>query len=156
IKLREDFMSAIALVPVSPSTISPAGLLEKVRAAEPRFFAMAVLMLAVMAPTGFAAFADPREFLGIDIWVKPLKFEFALFVFFGTLAFFAMFLPEDITARRWYRIFAGAVSLAAVLEIMWLCWAAMLGVASHFNPTPVGFTLYALAGLGATLIASAT
>ena len=42
----------------------------------------AMLMLAAMAPTAFAALVDPRTFLGIDVWIKPFKFEFALAVYF--------------------------------------------------------------------------
>ena len=53
-------------------------------------------MLAAMAPTAFAALVDSREFLGIDVWMKPFKFELALAVYTLTLAFFARFLP---TAR---------------------------------------------------------
>jgi hypothetical protein len=149
-------MSAIALHPVSSPVISPAGLLGKVRNAEPGFFGFALLMLAAMAPTGFAAFADPREFQGVDIWLKPLKFEFALFVYFATLAVFALFLPSGTTRKRWYRLFTGAVGIAAVLEIVWIGGAAALGAASHFNQTMVGAILYSFAGIGATLIASAT
>ena len=149
-------MSVIALDPTSPPAISPASFLGKVRNAEPGFFAFALLMLIAMAPTGFAAFADPREFQGVDIWLKPLKFEFALFVYFGTLAFFALFLPKGTTGKRWYRLFSGAVGIAAVLEIIWIGGAAALGTASHFNQTLFGMIVYSFAGIGATLIASAT
>lgn len=149
-------MTAVALHPVSSPTASPLGFLERIRSAEPGFFAFALLMLIAMAPTGFAAFADPREFHGVDIWLKPLKFEFALFVYFATLAFFALFLPKGTTRKRWYRLFAGAVGITAVLEIIWIGGAAALGTASHFNTTSVGIALYSFAGIGATLIASAT
>lgn len=149
-------MPAIALHPASPPAVSPVSLLGKLRSAEPGFFAFALLMLAAIAPTGFAAFADPREFQGVDIWLKPLKFELALFVYFGTLAFFALFLPKGTSSKRWYRLFTGAVGIAAVLEIIWIGGAAALGTASHFNQTLVGTTLYSFAGIGATLIASAT
>jgi hypothetical protein len=149
-------MSAIEIRPASSQAIAPASLIDQVRALEPRFFAVALLMLAAMAPTGFAAFADQREFLGINVWVKPLKFQPAVFVYFSTLAIFAMFLQQGTTSKRWYRIYAGAVAITAVLEIIWICGAAMLGTASHFNPTPLGDALYSLAGAGATLMISTT
>jgi len=149
-------MSAIVSSSPATSAVSPAGLLAKVRSAEPRFFATAILMLLAMAPTAFAAFADNRELLGVDIWLKPLKFEFALLVYLGMLSVFALFIPAEVKAKTWYLVFTRAVSVGAVLEIVWLAGASAIGVASHFNPTPIGQVLYPLAGLAATLISSAS
>lgn len=148
-------MSDIAIQPAAPS-LSPFAFLEKVRAAEPRFFATALLMLLLLAPTGFAAFADARTLQGVDIWLKPMKFELALLFYLSTLAFFAMFLPAATRAKRWYRLYTMAISAGAVLEMLWLCGAASLGAASHFNPTIVGQIFYATAGLTAVLITSAS
>jgi hypothetical protein len=148
-------MSAIDIHPGVPS-LSPLAFLEKVRAAEPRFFATALLMLFLLAPTGFAAFADPRTFQDIDIWLKPMKFELALMFYLSTLAFFALFLPAATRAKNWYRPYTTAISVGAVLEMVWLCGAASLGAASHFNPTVVGQVLYALTGVTAILITSAS
>jgi hypothetical protein len=149
-------MSAI----VSSSHTMPAmpagGLLAKIRSAEPRFFATAILMLLAMAPTAFAAFADSRELLGVDIWLKPLKFEFALLVYLSTLSVFALFIPAEVKARTWYLLFTSAVSVGAVVEIIWLGAAAAIGTASHFNPTPIGSVIYALMGVVAILISSAS
>jgi hypothetical protein len=149
-------MSAIVSSSPATSAVSPAGLLAKIRSAEPRFFATAILMLLAMAPTSFAAFADSRELLGVDIWLKPLKFEFALLVYLGTLSVFALFIPAEVKAKTWYRLFTRAVSVGAVLEIIWLAGASAIGAASHFNPTPIGQVLYPLAGITATLISSAS
>jgi hypothetical protein len=148
-------MSAIDIHPSVPS-FSSFAFLEKVRAIEPRFFATALLMLFLLAPTGFAAFADPRTFQGVDIWLKPMKFELALLFYLSTLAFFALFLPAATRAKSWYRLYTGTVAVGAVLEMVWLCGAASLGAASHFNPTVVGQVFYAMAGLTAILITSAS
>jgi hypothetical protein len=148
-------MSAIAIR--TPATsFSPLAFLEKVRAAEPRFFATALLMLFLLAPTGFAAFADPRTFQGVDIWLKPMKFEVALVFYLSTLAFFAIFLPVETREKGWYRLYTTAISVGAVLEMAWLCGAAALGTASHFNPTAIGEMFYSMAGLTAVLITSAS
>jgi hypothetical protein len=148
-------MSAIDIHPTAPS-VSPFAFLAKVRTAEPRFFGTALLMLFLLAPTGFAAFADPRTFQGVEIWLKPMKFALALLYYLSTLAFFATFLPAATRAKRWYRLYTTAISVGAVLEMTWLCGAASLGAASHFNPTVIGQVLYALAGLTAILITSAS
>ena len=149
-------MSAIALPAMSSGAFPANGLVERIRAAEPRFFATAILMLVAMAPTGFAALVDSRELLGVDIWLKPLKFEFALLVYLSTLAFFALFVPETTKAKRWYLVFTSAISIGAVVEIAWLAGAAAIGTKSHFNPTPFGQVIYASMGMTAVLITSAT
>jgi hypothetical protein len=149
-------MSAIVSSSHATSVVLPAGPFARIRSAEPRFFATAVLMLLAMAPTAFAAFVDSREFLGVDIWLKPLKFEFALLIYLGTLSVFALFIPPEIKARTWYLLFTRAVCVGSVLEIVWLAGASAIGAASHFNPTPTGQVLYPLAGLTATLISSAS
>lgn len=148
-------MSAIAIRPASPLVFS-FNPLDRIRQAEPRFFGLALTMLLAMAPTGFAALVDQRQFLGIDVWVKPLKFEFALFVYFGTLALFALFLPAGTTGKAWYRRFADAVTLAALVEMIWIGGASALGTASHFNTSPLGAVVYPLMGIAATLITTAS
>jgi hypothetical protein len=149
-------MSALALGRASGTTFRPAGLIGELRRAEPRFFGIAIVMLAAMAPTTFASLTDSREFLGIDVWIKPFKFELALAVYTLTLAFFARFLPSGMTERRWYRAYATAVVGAIVAEMVWIGGAAALGTASHFNQTPFGLVIYPLMGLGAVFLTSAT
>ena len=113
-------------------------------------------MLAAALPTAFASLVDGREFLGIDVWIKPFKFEMALVVYTWTLAFFARFLPAGTTARRWYRVYVGAVAAAIVLEMIWIGGAAALGTASHFNPTPFGDLIYSAMGFAAVFLTSAS
>lgn len=123
---------------------------------EPAFAATGLFMLALMAPTLFAALVDERSFQGVNVWIKPLKFEFSLAVWFLTLAFFARWLPEGLRERRWYGIFATAVVVAAVVEIAWIGTAAAMGTASHFNETPLGSAIYPMMGAAAALITSAS
>lgn len=149
-------MSAIVLSPPASLTVRPEGLLAGLRSRAPVFFDLGILMLALMPPTAFAMLADQRLIHGISVWDKPLKFQFALVVYLLTLAFFARFLPAGVQARRWYRVFIGAVGFAAIVEMVWLMGAATLGVPSHFNTSPVGMVIYPAMGAFAALITSAT
>jgi len=149
-------MPAIAIRSFDDPAVTSAGFLARLRSAEPRFFAAAALMLAALAPTAFAALLDQRSFQGVDVWLKPMKFEFSLLVYLGTLAFCALFVPEGTRAKRWYRFYAATVAIAAVLEIAWIAGAAALGTASHFNPGTIGQILYPAMGLAAVLISSAS
>jgi hypothetical protein len=123
---------------------------------EPVYATLGLTMLAAMIPTAFAQLIDTREFLGVGVWDKPLKFEFALAAYLLSLAFFAQFLPAGATSRLWYRIHAAAVAIAIILEILWIGGASMLGTASHFNDTPIGAVIYGFMGIAAIVLTSAT
>ena len=145
-------MSAIQTLPQPVSEVGLFRFLKTLRLSEPRFFGAAILMLVAIAPTAFASLVDQRGFLGIDVWMKPLKFEAALFVYLLTLAFFARFLPAGIGERRWYRLYSSIVVFAIVAEMIWIGGAALLGTASHFNRGPIGGILYSIMGLGAVIL----
>lgn len=130
--------------------------LRQFRSAEPRLFDLGMLLLLAMLPTGFAAVVDPRTMNGVDIWEKPLKFEFALAVYLLTLVLFAPLLPSGTTVKRWYRLFVTAVIVAVVAEMVWIGGASALGAASHFNTGRVGGIVYPLMGAIATLLTSLT
>lgn len=121
---------------------------------EPAFGVLGLMMLALMAPTLFAYTVDERTFQGVNVWLKPLKFQFSLAVYFLTLAFFARWLPAATRDKRWYRVFSASAVLAAVIEILWIGGAAAMGTSSHFNPTAFGQAIYGAMGAAAVLITS--
>lgn len=115
------------------------------------------LFVALAALPLLAAYGlDDRLFQGDNVWLKPLKFHFALTVYTGTLALFAMFLPEGtFTSRRW-QIYFRVVMLAILAELVWIGTAAALGTASHFNVTGIWNALYSLMGVAAVILTSPT
>ncbi|MEM5473956.1 hypothetical protein WNZ14_19695 [Hoeflea sp. AS60] len=145
-------MTDMAFAPLSRSTRKP-GLFD----AEPLFAATGLLIGLSLAPTLAAMALDHRQFLGENVWLKPIKFQIALTLYLLTLAYFARWLPTGMTARRSYRLYSGVVIFAIVAELAWVSGAAMYGVASHFNvTTPVMQGIYGLMGLFAVLLTSAT
>ncbi|MBS3650385.1 hypothetical protein KEU06_17355 [Pseudaminobacter sp. 19-2017] len=149
-------MTAIVAAPVRQPSFGAVRLRSSLRQHEPRFFEAGILLALLAAPTLFAAFVDGRSFQGEDNWIKPLKFEVALSVYLLTLAFYARWLPRGTAQRRWYRIYSASVVAAIAFEMVWICGAAALGTASHFNPSPEGEIFYSFAGIGALLLTSAT
>ncbi len=121
-------------------------------------FATAALVLALFSLPMIVALAlDDRTLLGVNVWIKPLKFALALFVYLATLAWFAGWLPPGVTRNRWYLWFSAAVVLAIAAEMVWIGGAAVGGVASHFNQsTPLMAALYPLMGVVAIFLTSAT
>lgn len=124
---------------------------------EPVFAGAGLFMLLLMLPTLAAMAIDPRLHLGENIWIKPLKFEISLGVYFLTLAFYARWLPIGLTGKIWYRLFAASVVAASLAEMLWIGGAAAMGTSSHFNvSSPFMGRLYPVMGLLATLITSAS
>ena len=68
---------------------------------EPRFAFMAAAMFALIPPSMAAYGLDTRTIDGINIWMKPLKFEVSVGVFLMTLAVFARFLPKGMLDKGW-------------------------------------------------------
>lgn len=111
---------------------------------------IALAALPIMAAHGL----DDRLFQGDNIWLKPLKFHLALAVYTGTLALYAMLLPEgSFTSRRW-KIYIGVVIVCILGELLWVGSAAALGTASHFNVTGIWSALYGLMGVAAVTLTS--
>src|SRR5262245_48088544 len=88
---------------------------ERGRRRQSALWGMAAIMALMMVPT-FAAYAlDSRTLNGIDVWTKPLKFEFSLVFFLGTLAWFWDYLPEP---RQRGRLLNGYAVLSATLVFL--------------------------------------
>lgn len=123
----------------------------------PAFAGLAVLLAIGLVPLYAAMALDLRNFQGASPWLKPVKFHFALSVYLISLAFFARYLPQGMRSRQPWRLFAAAVVLAVLAEVIWLSGAAMLNTASHFNTDVPFLTLiYPVMGVLAVLLTSAS
>src|SRR5262249_168805 len=129
----------------------------EVFAREPLYAGAAFCLAALIAPTLVAMTLDGRALAGHNVWLKPLRFEIALTVYFATLAWFAGWLPQGVTTTRWYRIYSACVVWAIAAEMIWIGGAASLGIASHFNESSpiLGWTYRVMGGLGVLLTSSA-
>ena len=145
-----------ALVASRPETAS-LDLVAELHRREPRFAAMGLIMLMLVLPTAFAALVDLRTVGGVNVWIKPLKFQASLAAYLLTLAWFAAFLPAGVRETRWYRRYSTVVVALVAVEMLWLMGASALGVASHFNREG-GYLeiVYPLMGLCAIGLTSAT
>lgn len=124
---------------------------------EPRFAAAGVAMLLLTAPTLLAHGLEDRTLEGVNLWLKPLKFELSLALYLFTLAFFARWAPPSMLASRGYRILSSTVVLMIALEMAWIGTAAALGVESHFNVSSTAWMVaYGFMGLAATILTTAS
>ena len=138
-------MTAILLAP------SPA-LLDRLRQTAPQLTALTAILILAAAPLALAMALDGRSFQGEDIWLKPLKFHIALAIYSGSLALYALALPQGrLTTPRWRR-YQTVVTAAILAEVIWIGGAAALGTGSHFNLAIPG--LYPAMGVAALILTS--
>jgi hypothetical protein len=126
-------------------------------AREPLYAGAALCLAALIAPTLVALTLDERTLGGVNVWLKPLRFEVALAVYLATLAWFAGWLPQGVTNTSWYRIYSACVVCAIAAEMIWIGGAASLSIASHFNESSpmLAWTYRLMGGLAVLLTSSA-
>lgn len=121
----------------------------------PHLTSLAIFLSLMMLPTLSAMALDDRLHNGINIWIKPFKFDVALVIYVATLAIFARWIPVATRTKTWFKIFTIVVIVSILLEISWIKAAAAAGIGSHFNiATPIMALAYTVAGLGALILTS--
>ena len=131
--------------------------LARLAADSPRYVPLGLFLALAMIPMWGALALDARLFNGLNVWIKPLKFHFALSVYLLTLAWFTRYASPEVTSRPWWRRHERAVVFAVIAEALWIGGAAALGTGSHFNEsTPLLQVLYGLMGVGAVLLTTAS
>lgn len=137
--------------PRSPA--APSGI-RRLAPAPPQLVAATLAIALAALPLLAAHLLDPRQFQGDSIWLKPLKFHLALAVYTGTLAAFAMLLPQGTLSGHRWRVYIGVVVAGIGAELLWIDGAAALGTASHFNQQGIWGILYGLMGVAAVTLTS--
>lgn len=88
---------------------------------------------------------DTRQVLGINPWIKPIKFEISVLVFVWTLAWILERAPAPAAPKR--RI-SWLVTAAMVVEMTVIVAQAARGTLSHFNhATPLDDAAFGAMGL---------
>jgi hypothetical protein len=83
--------------------------------------------------------------LGINLWIKPMKFAASIAIYLWTLGWLLRYLPE---VRRLKRVVRIAVPAIMFIEITIIAGQAARGARSHFNiETPINAALFQLMGL---------
>ena len=109
--------------------------------------ANAALMFTLALVSAVGLFVDDRLLLGESVWLKPLKFGFAMGVYTLTLAW----LLGKLTRGRRTGWWLGTVfAVAGVLDVGAVAYAAAKGTFSHFNQNtdPVARTVQTVFSFG--------
>lgn len=119
----------------------------------PYLAGLTIFLALMMLPTLGAMALDDRLHNGVNIWIKPFKFDVALVMYVATLAVFARWIPIETRQKIWFKVFTSSVIISILLEIIWIKASAAVGIASHFNiVSPLMATAYSIAGLAAVIL----
>jgi hypothetical protein len=74
-------------------------------------------------------FISGKQVLGINAWIKPLKFFLSSVIFSWTMGWLMIYLqqPGKVTVYSW------VVVLVLAFELVYIVWKASKGELSHFN-----------------------
>lgn len=87
---------------------------------------------------------DERLVLGINPWIKPIKFSLSIFIYTMTMAWLISFLANDSQRRR----LSGWISGTMLVEIVAIAFQSWRGVPSHFNQsTAFNGAIFSLMGV---------
>ncbi len=104
-------------------------------------FAHLALFLILIA----VAFLDPAQILGVNRWIKPMKFSISIAIFSLTMAWLLSYLKES---RRAVSVISGIVAFTMAGETVLITMQASRGVRSHFNQdSPFDAAVFATMGI---------
>jgi hypothetical protein len=108
------------------------------------FWAGALHLLALVVIIPLPLF-DTRQILGLNPWIKPIKFLISSTIFLWSVGWFM----EDTTEAIWRRrIVRYSIALAMLIENFFILLQAARGTTSHFNiSSPFDGIVFGLMGL---------
>ncbi len=88
---------------------------------------------------------DDRTLLGVNVWIKPLKFSISGGIYILTVGYLMTIYPYSKTKNK---IINNVVALTLLIEIGIIVYQGARGVQSHYNvSTPFDGILFALMGI---------
>lgn len=125
-------------------------MIAELRARDPLLFWTGALMLLGLVVVTLLSISDQRLILGINPWIKPMKFLISITIFLWSVAWFMPETEPDLVRRalvRW------TVAGAMLIEIVLISLQAARGTTSHFNAT-TAFDLAVFNIMGAAITVS--
>jgi hypothetical protein len=91
--------------------------------------------------------------LGINAWIKPMKFAFSIWLFCWTMAWYLFHLDNKKRVRN----YTWMVVIVMIIEQVIITWQAAHGRLSHFNITsPFNRSLFIIMGIAITTLTAWT
>lgn len=124
-------------------------MIAELRARDPLLFWTGALMALALLVVTLLSIGDQRLILGINPWLKPMKFLVSITMLLWTTAWFMPETEPDLVKRalvRW------TVAVAMLIEIALIIMQAARGTTSHFNAsTAFDLAVFNLMGITITV-----
>ena len=104
--------------------------MTELRARDPLLFWTGAFMVLLLVVVTLLSISDQRLILGLNPWIKPMKFLVSITIFLWTTAWFMPETQPDMVKRalvRW------TIAAAMIVEIALIIMQAARGTTSHFN-----------------------
>jgi hypothetical protein len=120
-------------------------MLQKIAHANPVLYYSGLISFVCAALAIIMVFVTDRQVMGVNAWIKPLKFFLSIGIFNWTMALYLSYLPaERAAAIRWY---SWMVVIVFFIELVIIAGQAARGQLSHYNvSTPLNGALFSLMG----------
>lgn len=106
--------------------------LSELKKRDSRLFNTGVLMLVLTGVMIIPLVLDSREILGINPWIKPIKFSLSISIYVFTFGWFLHYIRSH---TKTVKLISVTTSILMVLEICILIIQSARGETSHFNFT---------------------
>lgn len=109
-----------------------------------------VVSFLLFAVTAVLVLVDPTEILGINRWIKPMKFFILIAIFLWTMAVYFEALPER---QSTFRRLSWAMIVIFIIEMAVITGQPLRGTTSHFNSAnPLDGALFAAMGIAIAIL----
>jgi hypothetical protein len=119
-------------------------LFNHIKSTSPVLYYCGIAHLALFIILILVSVIDHRQLLGVNLWIKPIKFAISIAIYCLSWPLFLQYLPYGQLKRR----FARFTAFALVFEMLAIGSQAARGELSHYNQSGVyGKVLFALMGV---------
>lgn len=120
-------------------------LLDRVRTKSPILYKIVLIHIFLALVSTIGLLVDTRTLMGVNVWIKPLKFCISGGIYILTIGYLTTLYPFSDRKRH---IINNLVSWTLLLEILIIVFQASRGVLSHYNQSSAfDGILFALMGI---------
>ena len=111
----------------------------------PLLYFVALAHLVCIVPCIIGIFIDERILMGVNVWIKPLKFAISGAIYVASVGFLITFYPYSQRKRS---IINNTVAITMILEFFIIIYQGYRGVKSHYNfDSPFDSLMFAAMGI---------
>ncbi len=122
-----------------------ANVFSIIKTQSPFLYYTVLIYLIAIIPCLIGMVIDERTLMGVNVWIKPLKFAISQAIYVTTVGYLITFYPFR---RRTKSIINNTVAFTLLVEYFIIIYQGSRGVRSHYNfDTQIDALLFAIMGI---------